>query len=152
MPFDLTDATSQGEFLSVDSIPGFVQCICQVCGQRVISGDGQKRHRLSHLSDDAPKAEETKRCAHILRGRVTRQPAFLWLRMATIVEDVFIQLFSLTDALLGLTNAGTACKGSRRMGRCSVILGRNSTCPFSIPYEDMTLHRSITESCRTPER
>ncbi|KAI5822764.1 hypothetical protein K523DRAFT_377130 [Schizophyllum commune Tattone D] len=57
--------SSLGGNSEVDSIPGFVQCICQVCGQRVISGDGQKRHRLSHLSDSAPEAE--KKRPHICR-------------------------------------------------------------------------------------
>ncbi|KAL1673894.1 hypothetical protein EV122DRAFT_221720 [Schizophyllum commune] len=70
-PLSTAKATQKGEYLSVDSIPGFVQCICQVCGQRVISGDGQKRHRLSHLSDDAPEAEGTKRphkCRYCMQG------------------------------------------------------------------------------------
>ncbi|KAL1701653.1 hypothetical protein EV121DRAFT_211679 [Schizophyllum commune] len=70
-PLSTAKGTQKGEYLSVDSIPGFVQCICQVCGQRVISGDGQKRHRLSHLSDDAPEAEETKRphkCRYCMQG------------------------------------------------------------------------------------
>ncbi|KAL1659832.1 hypothetical protein GGG16DRAFT_63398 [Schizophyllum commune] len=64
-PLSTAKETQKGEYLSVDSIPGFVQCICQVCGQRVISGDGQKRHRLSHLSDSAPEAE--KKRPHICR-------------------------------------------------------------------------------------
>ncbi|KAI5890914.1 uncharacterized protein SCHCODRAFT_02668365 [Schizophyllum commune H4-8] len=70
-PHSIAKKTQKSEYLTIGSIPGFVQCICQVCGQRVISGDGQKRHRLSHLSDDAPKAEETKRphrCRYCMQG------------------------------------------------------------------------------------
>ncbi|KAL1712942.1 hypothetical protein EV715DRAFT_212691 [Schizophyllum commune] len=69
-PLSTAKEAQKGEYLTIKSIPGFVQCICQVCGQRVISGDGQKRHRLSHLSDSAPEAEKKRPhiCKYCMQG------------------------------------------------------------------------------------
>ncbi|KAL1726618.1 hypothetical protein EV714DRAFT_219022 [Schizophyllum commune] len=69
-PLSTSKEAQKGEYLTIKSIPGFVQCICQVCGQRVISGDGKKRHRLSHLSDSAPEAEKKRPhiCKYCMQG------------------------------------------------------------------------------------
>ena len=57
----LTRVLAEGMLLH-ESLPGFVNNICEGCGVRVLDRHNQRMHSIGHLSDNLWWADAVKRC------------------------------------------------------------------------------------------